>query len=384
VRFEHDDLYRAAFEPSDVPTHPNDFEGNPAYPPLNTIHPNWQRLGRWSDLGPNGEYLRSTQTKWVYTHPANGVLWQLAGPGRGRQGVVLARELEGVLDPDYEIKWSEGAYMIGAKPERIDYKKRRINLGVVIDPNGNAERPEPSNPFAQRLIEDRWRASWSEEHPGYLGCFTRTHGLRWLPVLLGEGGKKAISVDPTEAGAAFYDMGIDAPWPFWAKRPFVRQWTAHWTQIDKYGVAHGNLIAPNRGTWKSWPKYIVRNPGDKPADVTIQDGPDGKIVKLPRIYPDTDGSMMLVDTDPSARTITTEKDPVDGQLYKFLRNSQLLHLLLSDVTDKRLPAQRRIPGGIGFDNPVAARTVVNIKVTHTNRNGSVTMLLPQWFRASWA
>lgn len=364
----------------DPPKYRLDAYGAPLYGPENPTHPSWQRMTNWRDLGRNGEYLRSTQTKWVYIHPSNNKIWHLAGPGKGREGVVLARELEGVMQPEFEIRYSEGPYLIGATAERIDYKKRIINLGVVIQPNGNPERPEEPNPFSYRLIEDSWWSSWSESVPGFLGSFTRTHGWRWLKVTLGEATKTTMSIDPVAHGnnSMTWNMTLHAPQPFYSKRPLTRTWNAN-ADTMRDGASEGIIKIANRGTWESWPKYLITGHGT----VTIQDGTEGRMVTLPRFYP-TDGSYMMVDTDPTKRTITTERDPVDDQLYRYLRNSQLLDILLNDATSSRLPAQRRIPGGIGFDGAVEPRTVANIRVTHTNPNGSVTCVMPQSFRMAWA
>ena len=364
----------------DPPKYTNDAYGDNLYPNQNPTHPSWQRLANWFDLGRNGEYLRSTATKWVYIHPGNNKIWHLAGPGRGREGVVLAKELEGAMHPDFEIKYSEGPYIIGANPERVDYKKRTISLGVVVQPNLNAERPEEPNPFSYRLIEDCWWQSWSETVPGYLGSFTRTHGWRWLKVTLGEASKTAVSIDPVANGnnLMVWNMVIHAPWPFYSKRSLTRTWKANPANV-RGGVCEGIIKIANRGTWESWPKYLITGHGD----VTIQDGTQGKIVTLPRFY-SSDGDFMMVDTDPTKRTITTQKDPVDDQLYKYLRNSQLLDLILHDTTSSRLPAQRRIPGGIGFDGKIEPRSVANIKVTHTNPAGTITCVMPQYYRMAWS
>lgn len=372
----HDDFYL------DPPRYDRDAEGNEAYGPENPAHPSWRRMTKWGDLGKNGEYLRSTQTKWVYIHPSNNKVWHLAGPGRGREGVVLARELEGVMQPEFEILYSEGAYVVGAKPEKVNYKKRSISFGVVIQPNANAERIEEPNPFSYRLIEDSWWSSWSETVPGFLGSFTRTHGWRWLAVLLGEPSKTAISIDPVanDNNSMTWNMTIHAPWPFYAKRMLTRSWKATLDNlVANDGVAQGILSVANRGTWESWPKFLVEGAGQ----AWVQDGTDGPMVKLPKLYA-TDGAYMLVDTDPTKRTITTERDPVDSELYKYLRGSQLLELLLHDVTAARLPAQRRIPGGIGFDGKVPPRTVAHLKVRHDNPNGSVTCVMPQNYRMAWS
>jgi hypothetical protein len=354
-----------------------DAYGRPLYGPENPTHPSWRRMTYWGDLGRNGEYLRSVQTKWVYIHPSNNKVWHLAGPGRGREGVVLAKELDGVMQPEFEIRYSEGPYLIGAQAERVDYQKRVINLGVVIQPNANAERPEEPNPFSYRLIEDQWWQSWSETQPGFLGSFTRTHGWRWLQVTLGEATKTTVSIDPVGNGnnTMVWNMTLHAPQPMFSKRALTRKWTS---SLSTTGVTDGIIKIANRGTWPAWPKYLVTGHGD----VTVQDGNEGKIVKLPRFY-SSDGDFMLIDTDPTKRTITTQKDPVDDQLYRFLRSSQLLEILLSDVTSRRLPAQRRIPGGIGFDGQIPPRTVANIQVSHTNRYGTITCVMPQQYRMAW-
>jgi hypothetical protein len=364
-------------------TYVNDAYGQPVYYAENPTHPSWRRLTNWNDLGRNGEYLRSVQTKWVYIHPSNNKLWHLSGPGQGREGVVLARELEGAMHVPFDIKYSEGAYLIGAQPERVDYQKRIISLGVVIQPNLNAERKEEPNPFSYRLIEDSWWQSWSEEVPGYLGTFTRTHGWRWLRVVLGEASKTAVSMDPVAHNNNLmqWNMVLHAPDPFYAKRSLTRTWKA---SLDNYQAAsdtcEGTIKIANRGTAPAaWPKYLITGHGQ----VTIQDGTGGKQVTLPKFFPD-DGAFMMIDTDPTKRTVVTEKDPVDDALYKFLRTSQLLNALLYDVTSSKLPAQRRIPGGIGFDNKVAPRSVATVKVTHSNINGTVTCIMPQEYRMAWS
>lgn len=371
----HDDWYLKPI------AYPNDADGNPRYGPENPAHPSWQRMTYWGDLGRNGEYLRSTATKIVYVHPNNNKIWHLAGPGRGREGVALAKELEGVLMPEFEILYSGGPYLIGAKPERVDYKKRTISLGVHVQPNGNAERPEEPNPFSYRLIEDQWWQSWSETVPGYLGFFTRTHGWRWLAVILADS-KTKLSIDPVahDNNSQLHNFTIHAPYPFFSKRALTRKWVSTLDNVTQGGgTAKGVLSIANRGTWGAWPKFLLTGTGQ----AFVQDGIDGQMIKLPKMY-DTDGSFMLVDTDPTKRTITTEQDPHDEQLFKYLRNSQLAQILFKDETAKRLPAQRRIPGGIGFDGEIPPRTVAHLKVTHTNPNATITCIMPQQYRMAWS
>ena len=365
----------------DPPKYTNNAYGNPIYSPPNPTHPSWQKLTNWNDLGRNGEYLRSTQTKWAYIHPSNGKLWHLAGPMRGREGVVLGKELEGAMHADFEIKYSEGPYLIGAQAERVDWKKRVINLGVVIQPNLNAERKEESGPFNYRLIEDSWWSSWSATQPGFLGSFTRSHGWRWIKVTLGEASKTAVSIDPaSDLGGSLmqWNMTLHAPWPFYSKRSLSTTWKASLANL-RNDVHEGVIKCANRGTWESHPKFLITGHGD----VTVQDGTGGPIIKLPRFY-SSDGDFMMIDTDPTKRTVVTQNDPVDDALYKYLRNSQLLDVLLHDVTAAKLPAQRRIPGGIGFNNKIEPRTVANLKVTHSNQRGTVTCIMPQSYQMAWS
>lgn len=361
--------------------YPNDADGNNRYPPVDPRHPHWQRLGEWTDLGPNGEALRSEGITWVWIHPSNGRVWHLEGPRRGREGVALATELTGVLHPDFDTKYSEGPYIVGARPERTDWHKRTIHLGVWIQPNGSAQRASMGGPFALRMIEDMWWQSWSETVPGYLGCFTRTHGWRWIKLVLGEAPKPDLSISPNAHGnnTLRIDMTCVAPWPFYAKRALAKTWSAHLEDVNEYGVASGMITLPNRGTWHAYPKVLIRGAGQ----VSFQDGIDGDMIQLPKFY-DTDGDYMMVDTDPSRQTITTAVDQVDDQIYKYMRNSQLLEVMMHDFLESKLPAQRRIPGGIGFSNPIPPRTVANLHVTHSNLSGSVTMIMPQPYRMSWS
>ncbi|QYC55100.1 minor tail protein [Mycobacterium phage Boilgate] len=370
----HDDFYL------DPIRYPNDAYGNPRYPQMNPTHPHWQRMAVWQDLGRNGEYLRSTRTKWVYIHPSNNKIWHLSGPGAGREGVMLAKELDGVLDPEFVQRYSEGPYVVGSVRERTDYKRRTINMAVVIQPNANAERLGEPNEFSGWRIFDSWASSWSEEVPGYLGSFTRTHGWRWLRVILGQPSKTTLSTDPAVSKGSFMmNMSIDAPYPFYAKRALTRSWQASLDDVNEHGVAHGTIRIANRGTWKSHPIFIIRGTGV----ATVQDGIDGRMIELPELYP-TDGDYMMIDTDPTHRTVTTAKDPVDNQIYKYLRNSQLLNIMLHDTLSSKLPAQRRIPGGIGFDNPIPPRTVAHLHVTHTNPNASITCIMPQHYKMAWS
>lgn len=364
--------------------YPNDAHGNPRYAQPDPRHPSFQRLTNWWDLGPNGNQLRSGvqggDITWVYTHPFNWRIWHLSGPRGGREGVALATDMEGVLDPDFEIKYQSGAYIVGAEAERVDYPMREMQMGFWI--YGASAMANQPGPFGYQMIGDAFRQSWSEDVPGYLGCFTRVHGWRWLQVLKGGSPKSPLKLSPTAHGnnAELWPLLVHAPYPMYAKRSLTATWKSSAELIAAgEGVAKGKIAIANRGTWRAHPKYIITGRGN----VSVQDGIGGKMVKLPEFY-DSDGAFMMVDTDPTRQTITTANEPVDDGLAKFMRNSQLLEAMFRTQVQKSIPAQRRVPGGVLFDNPIPMRTVAHLKVEHDNPQGTVTAVMPQHFRCAWA
>lgn len=373
--------------------YPNDYLGNPAYAPVDYGHPSWQRFTRWEDMGEWGDILRGEDPQWVWMHPAtNWKVWHLSGPREGIEGVVLAEGLDGVYDMEFEQRYSKGPYLIGAELERTDYMMGVVDFGVVINPNANRNRPSGGK-MAMHRIEDSFRRSFSDKVPGFLGCFTRMHGWRFIPAIKGGKWRRDSRKSPTAHGNATNILSgtLHMPWPLFAKRAETEVWKPSQDDIIRDGYAKHTFHLPNKGTFESAPKFIIRGTsrdditidGKKGFGVRIQDGNEGKMVPIPNLLPD-DGDYMFVDTDQSRQTLTTEKEPIDGQIYKHLRQSQFLELLLHDTLQAKLPAQRRVPGGIDFDNPIPERTVAHITVTHTNPFGSVEMILPQYFRASWS
>ena len=127
-------------------------------------------------------------------------------------------------------------------------------------------------------------------------------------------------------------------------------------------IGEGNIVIPNRGDQPAFPKFLVSSPGR----AWIEDGPGGQMVELPLLTPH-DGTV-LVDTDPTARTITATTDPVDPLFYRIARNSELLEFFLHDLTATGLPVWRRFNGR--FTTPWPAKTVCRIKVRHSNPGGS--------------
>jgi hypothetical protein len=353
--------------------------------------------------------LQSLDTKIVLLGiPGSGgpngkrAYWDLHGPQGGIQGAQLQPQVAGLMHNPFTQLISEGPYQVGGTHERVDWNKRDISIKVSVGVG------EIDTIFRYRMIEQRWWASWSATEDCYLGVFTRTHGWRWLRVRLMEEPKGQMLLDPAAFGNNFqdYDMNLVAVDPYWRKRHEMDTWkndgegdggipSTPWDQLEELiedilsglfpgidrivpgmHIGEGNLIVPNRSTIPVFPKFLVSSPGR----AWIEDGPGGQMIPLPLLTPQ-DG-IVLVDTDPTARTLTATKDPVDPLFYRIARNSQLLDFLLGDITDTGLPVWRRFERR--FTTPWPARSTCRIKVRHSNAGGQITVLMPQKFGMSYA
>jgi hypothetical protein len=366
-------------------------DGTPIFQPVSDRHPGWQRFTNWYDLGPWGKQLRGKHTKVVYVSPDGGRLWNLAGDWAGKEGVVLAPNLQGSMHMPFDQRYSAGAYQIGEDLERTDYRKRVFNLGVIIGPHINflSRKRFPDNEFAYRMLEEKWWSDWPEHHrapAGYWGECTRTHGWRWIRVRQGEANDQSLELDPVAFGnnSQSWAMTIHAQFPFYSKRPFTKVWANDAANAQLNGRNNGVLYLPNRGDWDQWPKFIVEGFSKGGDTVTIQDGITDRMVELPEFF-DTDG-MVLVDTDPSKRTLTASTDAVDTWYYKLIRSSEVLDYILGDISnaDSGVPVGRRMPGGIGFASQLPKKESTSIRVTHTNPNGKITAIVPQWYKMGFS
>ncbi|CQD07297.1 bacteriophage protein [Mycolicibacterium conceptionense] len=352
--------------------------------------------------------LQNLDTNIVYIGvPGSGpdnrrAFWNLHGPNAGSQGIEMAPKIAGLMHTPFTQLISEGPYQIGGTHERVDWNKREISFKV------NVGVGQPDTVFRYRNVESRWWASWSAKEDGYLGVYTRTHGWRWLRVRLAEEPKNIMDLDPAAMGNNFqdWDMSVVAVDPYWRKRHVEATWRndgdgdggipqTPWDQLEELiediaeglipgisnlipgmHIGEGNIVVPNRGTETAWPKFLISSPGR----TWIEDGPGGQMVPLPLLTPD-DG-VVLVDTDPTKRTLTATKDPVDPLFFRIARNSQLLDMFLHDLTDTGLPVWRRFNGR--FTTPWPAKTVCRIKVRHSNAGGQITALMPQRYGMAYA
>lgn len=347
--------------------------------------------------------LLGVETKWVYIgvpHKKFGgkrLTFNLLGSNKGREGLTLAPQAAGLMHAPFETLFSEGPYQLGAVPERTDWKKRTISIGVQVNPD-IAPRNDGKlidTPFRYRMLEDRWWNSWSATEDGYFGCWTRTHGWRWLRVRLASEAKTPFEYDPVAQGNNWmqWDMEIVACQPFYSKRTEMGEWentvdtSTPWALIEDLlneyipglHVGEGTIRVPNRGDRPAYPKFLVSSPGK----CWIQEG--SRWVELPLLTPQ-DG-FILVDTDPNEIACTSTTDPYDPVFMRILRNSQILTLisdhLLGGLLDTTLPVWRRMTDRFTEASAIPAYSDGILRVRHSNANGKVIAFVPQRYEKAY-
>jgi hypothetical protein len=346
-----------------------------------------------------------TKMMWI---GIDGSVWQLAGNYAGAQGLTLSPHASGLMHSPFKSIFSTGPYQIGAIYERTDYPQRDINIGVMVGIDyggGDASALNTSN-FRYRMLEQAWWRSWSPTQQGYFCIYTRTHGWRFLRAQLAEAPATPFELDPAAYDNNFmqWDMKITCTFPFFQKKMLTDSFSnTSATSISDTELLvlqaltgsgtllSSNLVQPgvnigqftfnmfNNGDYPAWPKFFVSSPGIG----WIQDGPGGNMLQLPNLTAET--GPILVDTDPTARTITSVMDSNDPALYDIFSASGLLDLILNPVvaastltsTGTTLPLWSEFNNF--FTTPMPPHTQSAIQVFHSDPTGVINIYVPQQF-----
>ena len=324
----------------------------------------------WDRLSPR---LQGMEIRLIYIAP-NGDLFHLAGKNEGDEGVRLGTQLAGDYHWPFDQVITEGAYQLGATVERTNVNKRTISFGVMIG-GGNP----PLSHYQYHMAEDRWWAGQDENRDGWLGVYTRFSGWRWIRVRPAKTVDTAMRQSPVAYGNNFaqHDVTWVAATPYYAKPALYKTWYAANALIDddrNPNAGEGIITLANRGDLDSYAKFLVSSPGT----ATVQDNLSDRLVELPELVV-ADGTV-LVDTDPIQRTLTSSKDPVDNLFYQMVRSSKILDFFLHDLEQSGLPVWRRFDKRFTF--PIPPRTVVSLRVKHTNPNAIITAIVPQRYKRS--
>ena len=311
--------------------------------------------------------LQGLETRIIYISPDGAMFHLYGGAAAGREGVSLGENFGGEQHWPFELLLTEGAYELGATVERVNVLKRMITLNINI-----GRHNPPMNNFQYRMAEDNWWTGQDETRDGWLGVYTRFSGWRWLKVRPAETVGSGQLRDPVafENNFATYEVRWLAQRPYYTKPTLFTTWNA----AETPGVLEARIPMANRGDLTSHPQFIVSGNGF----ASVQDGVSGRMLKLPPITKN-DG-YVLVDTDPAARTLTASNDPVDNVWYQLARRSKILNFFLHDTAVTGLPIWKRWDKR--FMSNVPPKTVATLKVTHSNPNGAITVLMPQRYKRS--
>lgn len=325
--------------------------------------------------------LQGLATRVLYITP-DGFRYDLyGGPLAGRQGVHLAEEFAGEHHWPFELLKTEGAYEMGSTIERVNVLERTIRLNVVI----GGHVPRSLNNYQYRMAEARWWDGQDENRDGWLGIYTRYSGWRWVRVRPAKTVDSAQDRDPVsmDNNTATYSIEWIGQKPYYSKPSLWDSWQNHSNIHGLSGplndflglqVGEGVITLANRGDLRSHVQYIVSAPGK----AWVQDGASDRMVELPLLV-ESDG-YVLVDTDPMARTLTASGDPVDNIFYQIARQSKILDFLLWELDQTGLPVWKRFDKR--FMAPVPPRSMAQLRVRHSNPNGSITAIMPQRYKRS--
>lgn len=318
--------------------------------------------------------LQAMETIMVFIDN-NGNVFHLNGPLAGTEGVTFYENLKGEHHLFFEQVTVEGAYMLGGLIDRTNYLIRKINFRVHIGNPG-------MNNMTYRMCEDRWWAGQDEINGGWFGVFTRYSGWRWLQVWPQKTVETQQKRDPVayDNNQAIWDVDWIAPIPYYSKPAIT---TVNWRAAtagpaDANGFYHGTIAVPNRADMATPVRYLVTGAND--GICYVQDNSLDRMVKVGPIEP-SDGDV-LIDTDPTHKTVLCHNDPYDVGFYDKQRQSGLLNFFLQSITTPSHNALWLRVGYVRFLGVVQPYSVAHLKVMHNNPNAEIAVQLPQRYKRS--
>lgn len=223
----------------------------------------------------------------------NGRTWHLAGPSRGREGVIWGEDPQGMFMPPLELLFDEGARQDGATFRRPVTSKREMDFTVSI---GNMVGLVITDMRHWQMVHDLWWRGWSTRTPGHLCVWTRSKGWRTAPLHLDGAPEPASGHDPALNLHESYVVSATGFDPFWSGLEREVTWT------NSAGTNQGVLKVRNDASEPGWARYTCKGPGR----YSIQDfdpaaDPEGdlRMLQLPAIIA---GETLQIDIHPRNRT----------------------------------------------------------------------------------
>lgn len=356
---------------------------------------NWDRLSK---------LLRAEETRIVLVGVPDPTIgnarrwWNLWGNYSGDKGIELGPHVEGLMHAQFELLLSQGPYELGGMYQRTTWKPKTMKVAIQVNDSLK------DSTFQYRMTEGAFWNSLSDSQDSWLGVWTRTHGWRWIKIRLANDSRTAFEIDPATNNNNWmqWDLDLVALYPFYAKKSFDKTWTnpattsTIYTEIQQVidallaqvglnaledmliadaHIGEGTIPVVNKGTVDAYPKYLITPPG-------IAWLPCGdRMIEMP-LLTEADG-LVMVDTDPDARTFTCASDPVDPLFYQILRNSEILEVILGNVIDSTEPVWKRFTGQFDESALIPAQTATTLKVRHSQNGGKVTAIVPQRYKMAY-
>lgn len=256
----------------------------------------------------------------------------LAGEQTGKDGMWLATDVEGLMDPEVQTQTRSPANLPGTR-----YVSHRIIERTLIFKVTIANDSEPGGTWRER--DTRWRRLWSYGDYSTIRV-TTDQGARDLQVRLQE-----ITVDtefdPHVNSATDVTMTVVADDPFWYETPAVKEVTV------AAGATSSITITETNPTGNPvFPIWVLEAPGQWAVSDWSAADPD-KMLTLPSLG---SGAHLVVDTDPAARQLrSATQDPVWARMNGVRFRNEIppytgkVTFKVKNVSGVARSAQLRIP-----------------------------------------
>ena len=330
--------------------------------------------------------LQGMGTGAVYLAP-NASMFNMAGAGKGRQGVRFATQVQGDQAWPVQQVITNSPYVMGADINRANVSERKFDFGIVI-----GSQAPPMTEYQYRMAEANWWAGQDENNDGWLGFYTRFSGWRWIPVRPFETVKTPQKMDSTAFGnnASMWDISWIAARPYFTKVALYDTFQSVLAgaptpppdallgglvdQLIGQTYYWGQIPLSNRGDLPSYAQFFVSSPGQ----AILQDNASNRLVPMPETG--ASRGTYMVDTEPGKRTLTAADDPQDNLLFDLIRQSQVLNFFLSGISNQGLPLQ--LTWNNRFIYKIPPRTEITLTVGHSAANGVITAMVPQRYKRS--
>lgn len=254
----------------------------------------------------------------------------ISGPDSGGQGVELATEMSGLVDPVSEAYTRSPGGRPGTNLVSTRFAERNVVFRVTI--LGDSDQWFKN--------EREWRRLW--EYDGYTEIDVQTVNARRVLRVRLESYEVDTEYDPAVMGATDVVMSVVADDPFWYNFTELR--------------SSGDKIAPGASKTYSlgneahsavYPRFRIPTKDTASPEASVKLSYDGRVSTLPT--PTLLGKAMYeMNTDPGSRQWTSAKDPnvwgrMNGIRYDVTNTERASKLVITSSLDRPVEAFVTVP-----------------------------------------